>query len=95
MKERRGWRKEGKVKKRKKRCRQVCDPFEELQGSGGGRREREDGCGNYGGMVTMEMTWNVRVAPGRPLRVIGPKPRPVPSKCLSQIPEFWNNKKEV
>ena len=31
---------EVKVRKGKKRCRQVCDLFKELEGSGGARRSR-------------------------------------------------------
>lgn len=43
------------------------------QGGGGGEGRRE------GVVVAMEMTRNVPVAPGCPHRLMGPKPRPVPS----------------
>lgn len=69
---------------RKERCRQVCDLFKELEGSGGGAvfgGRWEEGADR---VVAMAMTWNAHVAPGNSSlaisshRLMGPRPRPVP-----------------
>lgn len=59
----------------------MCDLFKELEGNEGDEGRGRGGRGKEYGVVVvaMEMTRNVPVPPGCPHRLIGPKPRPVPS----------------
>lgn len=75
----------------KERTEEVQTGVRPLQGAGGQQGERgwgSRGTGKEGGVavVAMETTRNVPVAPGCPHRLMGPKPRPVPHNCLSQVP---------
>lgn len=76
------------MQKGQARCRQVCDLFKKLEGNEWGMWGRREGEGGRKGLavVAMEMTRNASVAPGCPHRLIGSKPRPVPSTVLPQIP---------
>lgn len=89
VKEKEGRRGKVKARKGKKRCRQVCDLFKELEGSRG-RRWRVEGRGVVGVVVVaMAMTWNAHVAPGNgslaisPHRLMDAKPRPVPPQSVT------------
>lgn len=90
-----------KVTTGKKRCRQVCDLFKEMEGRGrgGGRTWESRGRVGGAGIVAMAMTWNVHVTPGSgslaisPHRLMGPKPRPVPSLPVTDSKDLnviWN-----
>lgn len=95
----RGRREKEKVRIGKKRCRQVCDLFKEMEGRGGGRAWESTGREGGEGIVAIAMTWNVHVTPGNsslaisPHSLMGPKPRPVPWLSLidsKDLHVIWN-----